>query len=72
MSQAKKMRNVVKKVLACNVVLFNKRRGREVVISTRKDMKFVMQFRRGVTHDIGEFQVRLSSGQLKNISAETL
>ena len=48
-----------KKILACRVVLFNKRRGGEFVKATRKDIQFAMQFHRGVTHDIGEFQVWL-------------
>ena len=49
-----------KKILACRVVLFNKRRGGEFVKATRKDIAFAMQFRRGVSHDIGEFQVRMN------------
>ena len=52
-----------KKILASRVVLFNKRRGGEFVKATRKDILFAMQFHRGVSHDIGEFQVRLENCQ---------
>ena len=50
-----------KKILACKMVLFNKRRGGEFVKATRKDIQFAMQFHRGVSHDIGESQVRLTN-----------
>ena len=48
--------NRSKKILASRVVLFNKRRGGEFVKSTRRDIEYALQFHRGVSHDIAEFQ----------------
>ena len=48
--------NRSKKILASRVVLFNKKRGGEFVKATRRDIEYALQFHRGVSHDIAEFQ----------------